>query len=240
MPKSDSSDRGTPEDANSEGSSGADNQKGSSEQEFLTVAEFQRQLALEREALRRQFQSEKDKGVKATNERLAGIETDVKTMLRQASAENRSVKDVLADLDAQEAQEERRLLLEMAKAFKSGQFPQTSPQGSGRTRGEVDILAVIDEFGLDPDDARVKALTTRSFETIEDAEKATVALIKKINKTSALSDAERPSGETEGGSKPVAKLDKLWAEYNAKATNTRGNALIALKMEYRKKGLPVS
>lgn len=238
MTKADSLSQGTEEQANSEGSDSSVINKGSSQPEFLTVDQFKQLLASELEARRRQEQSAKDKSIKQANERLTTVETDLRKLLQRASQEGKSAGDVLAEIRQQEQEENAQLVAQMAKAWRDGRFPQQVSQGS-ETKEEVDILEVIEDFGLDTEDKRVAALATQSFETIEAAEQAVVGLIKRINKRPAPSNAERPSREGEA-SRPSTNQEKLLAEYREQAKSKRGNALIALKMEYRKKGLDIS
>lgn len=228
---------GTQEDANSESSVDETGQQGSRQPEYVTVEQFQeiqRQLQL----IQRIAQGDKDRAVRKTNERVDGLENDLKKVLQRASQEGKSANDVLTEIRQQEEEESRQLLAQMAKAWKDGRFPQAASQGS-EAKGEVDVLEVIADFGLDPEDKRVAALATRSFETIEAAEQAVVDLVKRMNKRPAPSNAERPSREGEA-SRQASNQEKLLAEYNQKAVKLRGLALVNLKMEYRRKGLDIS
>lgn len=236
MAQSDSLDQGT-DDSQSSGS-GTSNQKGGSQPEYITVEQLKQLLAEDRETQRRQAQSEKDKGLKQLNQRVEGMETNLKAILQTAAASGKSAKDVIDEVNSAEEAFNRQVIAEMAQAWKSGQFVPAS-QGSGE-KNEVDVDGVIEEFGLDTEDLRVAAFKTRRFETIEAAEIAAAKLVKLINSNQSASESTRPPREDATPPRPSAKLDRLQAEYDEKAKTTRGQALINLKMEYRKKGLPVS
>lgn len=238
MAKDSAETTGTQENANSESSAGNSGQRGSEQPEYVTVDQFnaiQKQIEL----LVRTAQGDKDRAVRKVNQRVDELATDVKVVLQRAAQAGKSASDVVAEIKESEDAYNRQLIAEMAQAFKDGKFPAPITQGSV-DGAEVDMMGVIDEFGLDIEDRRVAALSTQHFETIEDAEKAAIALLKKINKTSAPSDAERPTREGEAG-RPVPKQEQLMAQYNEEIKNVRGvKAVTNVKMKYRKLGLNIS
>lgn len=229
---------GTQENANSEGSGNEAGQRSSGQSEYVTVEQF-REIQNQLRLIQRTTQGDKDRAVRATNERVDKIETDLKQVLQRAAKEGKSASEVVQEMNEQERSYNEQLITDMARAFKEGKFPQPASQGSG-SDGEVDMMNVIEDFGLDIEDRRVAAFATQSFETIEAAERAAVALLKKINKTSAPSESERPVREGDAG-RPTPKLEQLRAQYDEEIKNARGvKAVTNVKMKYRKMGLPIS
>ena len=235
LEQADSSLEGTQEFGDSEGSEAGDNQKGSSQAEYVTVTEFNK-IRQQLESLRRGEQSAADKAVKPVAKRLESIEGDLKALLQSAAKQGKSASEVLADVEKAEEQETRDLMREMARAFKDGKFPVPSVASA---QDGVDIDAVISEFGLDPEDRRTRAFATQSFSSVEQAQIAAAKLVRQIINTPAPSAADRtaPQGNV---ARAVANVDKLQREFDDKAKNAKGMALINLKMEYRKKGLDIS
>ncbi|HEY6020180.1 MAG TPA: hypothetical protein VIY48_09845 [Candidatus Paceibacterota bacterium] len=227
----DSADKGTEEKAISEGSDKAANQKGSSEQEHVSVAEFNK-LQNTIESLRRSLQSDKDKGVKKVNERVSALEGDLRTVLQSAMKEGRSIGDVLDAIEQEEERSTRQTLKEMAEAFRTGAFPK-SLHGSEDQAG-VDVSSVVDELELDKNDLRVKDFMSKEFATEKEAMREGAKLLKTILKTQP-SDADEPS--TVARRQPnLSEQERLNAEFQEGAKNLRGQALINFKMKMREKG----
>lgn len=221
---------GTVEGANLEGSNSEGGQQSSN-----TGTDSATQLkALQDkvDALARSLQSEKDKGIARTNQRIDKLEGDIKDVLRTAVKSGKSTQDLLNEIEATEEAESRQAMREMALAFKTGKFPAMGGGGSADQNG-VDVSSVIRELELDPEDIRVKAFVAKGYSSEAEAYREGAKLIKSITKPS---DAELPSSVASGRSAP-SKNEALMQEYIQKSQGLRGQALINLKMQYRKKGL---
>ena len=92
----------------------------------------------------------------------------------------------------------------------------------------------VQQYGLNPRDLRVAELLSRQ-NNLENPEIEVLRLAASIvNKTPT--DADMPSGVAKGVSF-TSRQDALWQEYRERSRNLRGNQLLSLKMEMRKKGL---
>lgn len=234
-PNSDSADKGIEEKAISENSDSSANQKGSSEAEYVSVAEFNK-LQSQLETLRRSLQSDKDKGVKKVNARVEALEGDLRTVLQGARKKGQSLEEVLADIEEQEQAEERQLLREMALSFKNGSF-QKGSQGSEQS-SEVDVSEVVTKLELDKNDMRVKEFMAREFSSKEEVALEAAKLLKTILRTQPT-DADKP-GEVANAQKNASQQEKLMQEYQEGSKGLMGQALINYKMAMRKKGLEIS
>lgn len=223
---------GTNEDANLEGSNSGNGQQSSNT--VTATAKQLKELQDTVNALARSLQSEKDKAVARTNQRIDGLEKDLKEVLRSAAQRGQSVQDVLGEIEAQEEAETRRALFEMAQAFRSGQVPQQVTVGPNTGNG-VDVTNVLRELELDEADMRVKEFRSRQFTSEAEAYREGAKLLKTIT-TKLPSDADMPSSVANGVSSQ-SKQDALMQEYTSRAKDLRGQALINLKAEMRKKGL---
>jgi hypothetical protein len=229
----DSDKQGT-EGGQPEGSVAESNQKGNSSQTVtLTAKELADMLDQRFEAFRRTTQSEKDKAVKQTNQRLDGLEGDIRSVLQKASQDGQSISDVLTSLDVEEERQARQSMLEVARMFKEGKFPGQGSGGSEQTSG-VTVTEVVQELELPVDDLRVKEFMSRNFtdraEAYREAAKLTKSLLRQP------SDADK-AGDLSQRQSDVPAMQKLQEEYNTRSANLRGQALINLKAEMRKKGL---
>lgn len=227
----DSDPKGTEEKAISEGSDKGSNQKGSSEQEYVSVAEFNK-LQNTIESLRRSLQSDKDKGVKKVNERVNALEGDLRTVLQSAMREGRSIGDVLDAIEQEEERSTQQTLKELADAFRSGNF-QKSSHGSEEQAG-VDGSSVVDELELDKNDMRVKDFMGKSFATEKEALREGAKLLKTILKTQP-SDADEPSSVARRQPNP-SEQERLNEEYKDGSKGLYGQALIRFKQKMRAKG----
>jgi outer membrane murein-binding lipoprotein Lpp len=185
------------------------------------------------DALARSLQSDKDKGIARTNQRIDRLEGDIKEVLRTAVKSGKSTQDLLGEIEQAEEAESRQALLEMAQAFKTGKFPASMGSGSAERTG-VDVSSVIRELELDPENIQVKAFLAKGYSSESEAYREGAKLIKSLSKQP--SDADLPGNIASG--RPVPnKNEALLQEYEQKAKDLRGQALINLKMQYRKKGL---
>lgn len=221
------------EDAQSENLDKSGGQRGS-EQEYVTKEEF---LAIQKslDALNRNLQSEKDRAVKKTNERLNGIENGIKEVLQKAAKENLSVTDLLSQVEQQEEVDFRQTIKTLADSLKTGSLGQSS-HGSEQSKG-VDISVVLSELELDPEDLRVKDFSTKKFASAEEAYREGAKLVKTIT-SKQPTDADTP-GNVNERQKAASKQEQLMAEYEKGAANLRGQALVNFKMQMRKKGLSI-
>lgn len=226
---------GTQESANSEGSNNNSGQQSSSAG-VITAEQFTK-LASQVEQLTRSLQSDKDRAVKKTNQRLDGLEGEVKSILQTALKQGRvNVSDLLSDIEDAEEQESRSAIAEMARAFKSGQLPEVLGLGSPKKQG-VDTAVIVKELGLDESDLRVKEFRSRAFESEAQAALEGAKLLKTIVSTQP-SDADRPS-DVAGSIKSGTQQERLMEEYKAGSAKLYGRELINYKMEMRKKGLNI-
>jgi hypothetical protein len=229
-------DKGTESETTDEGSDKAASQR-SSQQDADVSAQIQ-QLNQQVQQLTRRLQSDKDRAVKKTNERLDVIEGDLRTVLQQAQQSGKSVTDILTEMDATEEQEARRAFLEVAQQLRSGKFPG-QVQGSGQEQG-VDVSKVLEELALseaDREDVRVKTYQATKFASEADAYRAAVALQKSL--IAKPSEADLPSDIAKQRAS-AGKQEQLVAEYNEGSKKLFGQALINYKAEMRKKGLRIS
>jgi hypothetical protein len=215
------------------GSVAESNQTGVQPTATLTAEKLAEILDQRFEAFRRSTQSEKDKAVKQTNQRLDGLEGDIRSVLQQAVKDGRSISDVISDFDAEEDREARRLTLEMAKAFKEGKFPGQGSGGSEQTSG-VKVDEVVQELELPVEDLRVKEFMSRKFTDKAEAYREAAKLTKIL--TRQPSEADK-AGETSQRTSDAPALVKLQQEYDEGSKNLRGQSLINFKMKMRQKGL---
>lgn len=227
---SDRADEGTEENAISEGSDKAANQKGSSKQEYVSVAEFNK-LQNQIESLRRGLQSDHDKGVKKVNERVAALEGDLRTVLQSAMQKGQSIGDVLDAIEAEEERSTRQTLKEMADAFRSGSFQK--PDKAVEQNG-VDVSSVVDELELDKNDLRVKDFMSKEFATEKEAMREGAKLLKTILKTQP-STADEPSSVARRQPN-LPEQERLNEEYKEGSKGLYGQALIRYKQKMREKG----
>lgn len=234
--KADSSLDGIEDEATSENSKSKDNQTGGSQPQYVTVEQFNR-LNQGIEALRRSMQSDKDRAVKRVEEKVTGLEGDVRTVLQSYAQNGKSVGDVLADLDAQEEREARQALLDFSRGLKEGRFPGSGSGGTGQQQG-VDVSAVLSELEMDEADIRVKEFRSRSFTSEAEAYREGAKLLKKIH-TNQPSDVDLPSPEGKRQSTPQGQ-DALRQEYQTRSKGIYGQQLLRLKKEMRDKGLEIT
>lgn len=222
---------GTVENANSAVST----QEGG--QSSIAVAETAKQLeTLQKqvELLTRQLQSSKDKAVAKTNQRIDNLEKDLKSVLQDALKNGQSVQDVLGSIEAEEERETKETLRELARAYKEGRSPTSTSRGSDDADG-VDVTKVLRELELDETDTRVLAFKAQSFSSEAEAYRQGALLFKQIT-SKQPSAADMPTGVARTQGQP-SNQEKLMQEYERRKENLRGQALINLKMEMRKKGL---
>lgn len=200
-----------------------------------TAAQLQ---ALQRqvEDLQRSLQSAKDKGIARTNQRIDGLEKDLKSVLQSAASKGQSVQDVLGQIEADEEREAREALIELTRAFRAGQMPTTVSRGSDATG--VNVTNVLRELELDESDRRVQEFRSRDFKSEAEAYREGAKLLKTIS-TKQPSDADMPSEVSRTRGNPDEQ-QRLMAEYEQGSKNLRGHALINYKMKMRQKGLKIS
>jgi hypothetical protein len=240
MGKTDSAELEGTQDSQSKGSNNKSGQQGS-EPEYVTVEQF-KEIQKTLDLVSRQLQSNKDRAVKHTNERLGGVderldgvEKDLKQVLQLAAKDGKSVNDLLSEVESQEEADFRKTMKLIAESFKNGN-PQANSFGSEKAKG-VDVSEVLKELELDSNDVRVKDFANRTFESREQALLEGVKLVKTIISRQP-SDADKPSG-TSDRAKAANKQEALQAEYDEGSKKLHGQALINFKMEMRKKGLQI-
>lgn len=232
MTKADSLPEGTQGQASSEGSNKEVINKGSSQPEYVTVEQFNK-LMTQIESLRRTGQSDKDKGIKAVAERVDALDNDLKAVLKSAQGRGQNISDVLAELDEQEELETRRMMREFLASQKSGASGNESG-GSGSKL--VDVTGIIAEYELDPEDTRVQAFRSKQYSSEADAYREAGKLLKSMTKQP--SEADLPS-KVASERQPAPKQEALEQEYKDRSKGIRGQELIALQREMRRKGLRI-
>jgi hypothetical protein len=227
-------DKGT-QDAQSQSSDNAAGQRGS-EPEYVTVEQF-KTIEQKLEQIARLTQSEKDRAVKKTNERVDAVEGTLKDVLQSAAKRGVSLADLLDEAEKAEQAKFQQDMREMVESFKSGKFPVAKSQGSDAANG-VNVSEVLKELELDLNDTRVKEFAAKQFGTVAEAYKEGAKLIKNIS-TRQPKDSDKPVGTSERAA-AANKQEQLRAEYDEGAKKLRGQALINFKMTMRKKGLEIS
>lgn len=223
------------QDAQSQSSDKGTGQQ-SSEQSYVTVEQFNELKGL-LTTLQRTTQGDKDRAVKKVGERVEALEGDLKQVLQLAQRDGRTISDLLADAEQAEQREFQRSMQEVAQALRTGKFPAASSHGSDATQG-VDVANVLKTLELDMNDNRVKEFAGKKFSSEAEAYREGALLIKSIS-THQPSEADLPSEPSERV-RNAGKQEQLRAEYEAGSKNLRGQALIAYKMQMRKKGLNIS
>lgn len=109
----------------------------------------------------------------------------------------------------------------------------TSSAGSGTpAQASIDVLKQFPELDANDPDVIAKVLVQT------DPEKAELAASRLVRQRTTQSP---PSPSAAGALETTpAKTQSLMEEYNRDAKNLRGNALIDLKMSYRKRGLDIN
>lgn len=207
--------------------------KQSSEVSTDTVRQLQ-ELQRKFDALSRNLQSEKDKGIRKTNERVDALEGSLKEVLQSALQSGKNISDVLSDLDQQEEREARHAMLEMSKAFREGRFPQPSLDGTRQGNG-INVDAVLTELELDKNDIRVQAFQSRTFKSEAELALEAAKLQKSILKNQP-SDADTATSQEAQRVQLASNQEKLQAEYTEGAKSLHGTALLNFKRDMRKKG----
>jgi len=207
----------------------------SSQPEYITVAEFNK-LQGQFETLRRSQQSDKDKGIKQTNQRIDALEGDFRTVLQQALQKGQNISDVISELDASEEAALRREQRELFQALKEGRLPLAQSGGSGESGG-VNVAQALQELNLDANDTRVQAFRARTFASEAELYREAAKLQAQIL-TRQPSDADKTSKESERQEKPEAQ-EALKQEYNERSKGLFGMQLISLQREMRRKGMNI-
>jgi hypothetical protein len=215
-----SSQSGTPGDQ--PGGSDGQIQPGS-ETFTLTKAQWDA-LQGELQSLKSETQSNKDKAVRATNERLNKLEGDVRPMLERALQHTANGKTAAEALNLVQSENEeyqtKQALAEFAAAWKSGKLPAGFGAGTTTSQG-VDMNKVLADFGLDPKDPFVAgSLNGKTFNTEADAELAAARILRarQSNQTNPAQQSAAP------GELPTpTNYDALAAEYETLSRNPAAN-----------------
>lgn len=225
---------GTQGTAKPEGSDDKTGQRGS----VATDADLAKQLATlqkQFDQLQRGLQSDKDRAVKQTNQRLDVLEGDIRSVLQVAQREGKNVGDILTELDDAEERETRQLMKELALSFRDGKLQQGARQSP---QSGVDVSAVLTELELDAEDVRVQEFRSRAFTSEAEAYREGAKLLKKIQSTQP-SDADKTS-DVAGTRRPAGKQEDLMREYQEGSKALYGRDLILFKQRMREKGLEIS
>lgn len=232
---SDSDSNGTQPSANGEGSDKGSNQTGGSAQPTVTIEQLNQLLDQKLEAFRRSTQSEKDKAVKQTNQRLESVEGSLKEVLQAAASKGQSLSDLLGQLDQDEEVQARQATLELARAYREGKL--FSPSGGTEQKKGVDVGAVVQDLELPADDIRVKAFMAQSYQTADEAYREAAKVLKSISRQPT--DADAPGSENTRQPNPP-KQEQLMAEYKEGSKSLYGMELVKFKQKMRDKGLQIS
>lgn len=203
-------------------SSSSVNVQRGSEAGTYTKAEFDA-LKARLDKFERDTQSNKDRAVKSTNQRLDKFENELKPLLEQAQkyiSNGSSVNEAVAQVQVDQDKAEREnALYEMAMAFKSGKLPSTLA-GNESTEG-VDVTEVITDLGLDPSDPAVKVAFEGKKFTLEQAELTAARLVREKKKLPTPTQAQAPSSV--GSAIKTADIAALTAEHSELIKNPTKN-----------------
>jgi hypothetical protein len=206
-----SSQTGTPD--NQSGSSAPANVQPGSETFTITKAQWD-SLQGEIQTLRSGAQSEKDRAVRKTNERLDKLEGDIRPMLERAlqhTASGKSAEEALRLVQSeQDENQTKQALAEFAAACKSGKLPEGFGVGSAQNSG-VDVAKVLADYQLDPKDPFVAGkLGGKTFASEAEAELAVARIFREVKSTSTnpAQQSAKP-GEAAGSSDTQAKIARL-------------------------------
>jgi hypothetical protein len=161
-------------------------------------------------------QSEKDRAVRKTNERMDRLEGDIRPMLERALQHTASGKTAAEALNLVQSEQDeyqtRQALAEFAAAWKSGTLPAGFGAGTAGTQG-VDVAQVLAEYQLDPKDPYVAGkLAGQTFTTKEQAELAAARILRdKITNTTNPAQQSAITGLPAAASNIAAKIDRLAA-----------------------------
>jgi hypothetical protein len=158
----------------------------------------------------------------------------LQTLLRSAAKDGKSAGDVLTELREAEEAEAREAMLEMARSFRSGQFPRNSP-GSEESTG-VNASDVVRDLELDTEDVSVRAFMTKTFQNEKEAYREAAKLQKSLLRQPT--DADAPSKESRR-SAPASNQAELKREYDEGSKKLYGTQLIKFKQKMREKGLDI-
>jgi hypothetical protein len=128
------------------------------------------------------LQSDKDRAVRKTNERLDKLEGDLRPMLERAlqhTASGKSADEALRLVQSEQDETvTKQALAEFAQAWRSGKLPEWIGAGTAQSQG-VDMTSVLADYGLDPKDPFVAGkLSGQSFQTKEAAELAAARILR--------------------------------------------------------------
>jgi len=231
---------GTNESPNSPSSTGSDQQNsGTGNITKADIESLQRRL----DKFERDAQGNKDRAVKRTNERLDELTDNLKPLLEQAQkyiAKGSSVNEAIAQVqEDKDRTDTDAALREMARAWKSGQLPN-SPQGSGKSEG-VDVTAVLNDLGLDISDPLVKVAFEGKNFTEAEAEAMGARLLREKKRQPTPTQAQAPSQPGRPSPSPdgaqltetyIKEMRGLVGKVNAKARD-------AVKERYKKLGVDI-
>lgn len=217
--------------------SGPEGDQQDSKAAYVAKAEFDA-LVKRLQRLESGAQSEKDRAVKRTNERLDKLEGDVKPLLERAAqliAKGSSPEDAIAQVNSEQEEElDRRAIRELVSALKSGTLPVPSAgTGQGQGAGVADVIA---KAKLDPANPQVVELVRQHGHDLTELALEAGKLAAREKPAPDLSAAPPMTGSGSVAVTPEA----LRAEYEKKLKTTRGpDAVARLKQEYRRKGLNI-
>jgi DNA polymerase III gamma/tau subunit len=216
-------------DSNSQaGSAGNTNSAASAQQnvqpssETVTITKAQWDTVEQKlQKLESGYQSDKDRAVKNTNERLNKLEGDIRPLLERALQHTASGKTAVEALNLVQSEQEetvtKQALAEFAQAWRSGKLPDGFGAGNAQAQG-VDVGAVLAEYGLDPKDSYVAGkLAGQTFTSKEQAElyAARIFRDKALNLTNPAQQSAITSGVT-GAADPsgdFVRLEELYKNY---------------------------
>jgi hypothetical protein len=174
-------------------------------------------------AVEKALQSQKDKrfsGIEKTLDGFKPVLEQVKSLLtpQQLTEFNQIQKDA-------EFEELKRVVYGQAS---------TGTHATGNQVGTASVIEVLKQFpDLDANDPDV----ITSVLSQQDPDKAELAASRLLRKRASQSPSASAASPVVGTPPPPANL---MDEFNQKAKTLRGNALIELKMQYRKKGLDIN
>ena len=184
--------------------------------ESVTITKAELDVLTQRlQKLESGLQSDKDRAVKRTNERLDKLEGDLRPMLERAlqhTASGKSAEEALRLVQSEESENQtKQALAEFAAAWKSGKLPEYLGAGTAQNQG-VDVASVLAEYKLDPKDPYVAGrLAGQTFTSKEQAELLAARIFKDKSfapQTNASQQSATSGNASQTGLSPEAVEQK--------------------------------
>lgn len=160
---------------------------------------------------------------------LVGLQKGADKQIGQVRAEVKRILE-LKESGLNEAQIQRELALD---AILEQGAPPPRPAGNEPKEQSLDAVAVLQELKLDGNDPEVIS----AYSTLKGVELENRLYKIRYQRDHKPAPSPADAAAMQGGSAPA---QDLMGEFEAASKNVRGNALIELKMAFRKRGLDIS